>query len=358
MKFEGKEKILLYASSFPYISAQETLAYVSGVPSKGGREFPPSFLRLLTGGEGEKKGEWIFDRSLSAGISVITYLDPHYPVSLTSPGHSPPALYYKGDLSLLDGFSGSIVGSRKPTIQGLTFCTHLAGELARLGIGVVSGFARGIDSCAHRSALVNGGSTVAVLGSGVDIVYPGENERLYKDIEEKGCILSRFPPGTAPLKHNFPVRNRMIAALSEFTAVVEAAKKSGSLITARFALDLGREVFSVPGSPLYPQSEGTNMLIKKGASPLTCVEDVLQNFGFSPERVRRPGRREKVRNLTEGEERVFESLQGRMTIDEISLFSKRGVREVTSTLLTLEMKGLIKRGEDGRFERNGGSLFF
>ncbi len=351
MRSEEKEKILLYASSFPYLSAQEILAYMGGRPLEGSRELPSSFVRALEGGEGERRGEWILESCHSEGISVLTYLDPRYPVSLSSTGHSPPVLYFKGDLALLDGFSGSIVGSRKPTIQGLSFCSYLAGDLARFGVGVVSGFARGIDSCAHRSALDKGGFTVAVLGSGVDIVYPGENGRLYKDIEEKGCLLSRFPPGTAPLKHNFPVRNRMIAALSAFTVVVEATEKSGSLITARFALDLGREVFAVPGSPLYPQSEGTNMLIKKGATPLTCAEDVLQDFGFSPEKRRRPVRRNRTGKLSEGEKRVFESLQGRMTIDEISLFCKWGVREVSSSLLTLEMKGLIKRGEDGRFER-------
>ncbi|MGC9125541.1 MAG: DNA-processing protein DprA, partial [Caldisericaceae bacterium] len=215
--------------------------------------------------------------ALNLGVEIIPYDDDGFPSQLRDIKESPLVIYIKGSLEKTDSFSVSIVGSRKCTEYGKAVARELSKKLAQLGIAVVSGLAYGIDSEAHKGALSVNGRTVAVLGSGVDVVYPRENRFLYDEIVEKGAVISEFPLGTKALKFNFPFRNRIISGLSLATIVVEAQEKSGSLITANYALEQSREVFAVPGNITSSCSKGTNLLIRDGAIPLLSYEDVLYN---------------------------------------------------------------------------------
>src|SRR6058998_678326 len=200
--------------------------------------------------------------------------DPRYPVLLGAIP-APPALFARGALSDDDALALAIVGSRRPTPYGLAVAERLAADLAARGVTVVSGLARGIDSAAHRGALRAGGRTIAVLGSGVDVIYPPENRRLAAQIEGSGSVVSQFAPGTPPLAHHFPLRNRVIAGLSLGVVVVEAAERSGALITARLAAEFGREVMAVPGPVTSPASRGAHALIRDGAALVERGEDVI-----------------------------------------------------------------------------------
>lgn len=203
--------------------------------------------------------------------------DPGYPVLLAAIA-SPPALWVRGALEPGDALAIAIVGSRRPTAYGLHVAEHLAAELAARGVTIVSGLARGIDSAAHRGALGAGGRTLAVLGHGVDLVYPPEHRGLAREIEGKGALLSQFPPGTPPLHYHFPTRNRTLAGLVLGVVVVEAASQSGALITAGFAGDHGREVFAIPGKITSEQSRGANRLLQDGAKLVINWTDVVQEL--------------------------------------------------------------------------------
>ncbi|OCL27074.1 DNA protecting protein DprA [Orenia metallireducens] len=211
------------------------------------------------------------------GVKVVTLADKCYPKLLKEIYDSPPILYYKGDLSKINRPSLSVVGSRKYTTYGKAIANKLSKRLTELGVSIVSGMARGIDTFAHQGAL-EGGITYAVLGSGIDNIYPPENTTLAKRIAEEGAILSPFPLGTRPYAKNFPVRNRIISGLTLGTVVVEATKKSGSLITAEMALEQGREVFAIPGDITREQSKGTNKLIKTGAKLVQNIDDILEEL--------------------------------------------------------------------------------
>jgi DNA processing protein len=207
----------------------------------------------------------------------ITCTDPSYPALLAAIP-SPPALYVRGTLVPDDALAIAIVGARQATPYGLAVAAEMAGELAARGITIVSGFARGIDTAAHRAALEAGGRTLAVLGNGVDVVYPPENRQLGERIEAAGALISQFAPGMTPLPYNFPARNRTLAGLALGVVVVEAAERSGSLITAGFAGDLGREVFAVPGRITSPASGGAHKLIQDGAKLVTRWTDIVQEL--------------------------------------------------------------------------------
>lgn len=214
-------------------------------------------------------------------IHLISILSDEYPINLQNSPAPPPILYYKGSLSPKDEVSVSIVGSRNFTPYGKVVTQKLAYELASAGITIISGMARGIDTISHQSAINAKSRTIAVLGNGIDVVYPSENKNLYDQIAENGAILSEFPLHTSPIAKNFPIRNRIVAGLSLGTLVIEAAKKSGTLITARLAAEAGREVYAVPGNLYTPTSEGTNELIKDGAKIITTSQDIindLQNY--------------------------------------------------------------------------------
>jgi len=230
--------------------------------------------------ENKKAVDRLLSKIDKEGIRVLTLESPDYPSNLKNIYDPPPVLYLKGSLLPDDTLALGVVGSRTATAYGLKTAQELALGLASRGITVVSGMARGIDTMAHTGALAGGGRTIAVLGSGIDVVYPPENKRLYEKIQKSGAVISEFIPGTKPLAGNFPARNRIISGLSLGVIVVEAAEKSGSLITADFALEQGREVFAVPGNISSGQSVGTNNLIKQGAKIVTRIEDILEEFEY------------------------------------------------------------------------------
>ena len=222
----------------------------------------------------------LFDEQIEAirrfGVGVVTFFDDGYPSYLRDIPQSPPILFSRGDIGRLHNRGVAIVGSRRASARGIAFTRALAGDIAALGILVASGAAHGIDTAAHRGALDRGGTTVAVLGTGLDVPYPAENAGLLDEIARTGCVVSEQPMGTEPRKYVFPQRNRLISAFSHAVVVVEAGEKSGALITTRWALEQGRDVGAVPGFPGDPRSRGGNRLIKTGAFVVESVEDILQ----------------------------------------------------------------------------------
>jgi DNA processing protein len=217
-------------------------------------------------------------RVAQAGVDVVTFQDPRYPERLKEIFDPPILLYARGRIELLRTSSVALVGSRRPTPYGQAVSEKLARDLADLGLTVVSGMARGIDSFAHRGALQSSGDTIAVLGCGVDVVYPRENQKMADEVGRRGLIVSEFPMGSTAFPQNFPVRNRIISGISLGVMIVEGAQYSGSLITARLALDQGREVFAVPGSIVSKLSWGPNLLIKQGAKLVQDAADVLEEM--------------------------------------------------------------------------------
>jgi DNA processing protein len=274
------------------------------------------------------------------GARVITFVAPEYPKALLEIPDPPPYLYVKGKLCGSET-SIAVVGSRRASSYGMLVTAKLATALAGSGVTVVSGLARGVDTAAHRGALSGGGRSIGVLGCGIDVVYPPENRKLFEEMADKGAIVSEFPMGTLPLAENFPRRNRIISGISRGVLVVEATENSGSLITARFALDQGRDVFAIPGNINSSASRGTNRLIKEGAKLVEDVEDILEEL---PERSGRAFPAEMGRDfgLAPREAALYTLLaDAPLHIDE--LIGKCGltVSEVSATLLRLELKGAV-----------------
>lgn len=283
------------------------------------------------------------NRAQDVGGSIITLLDPGYPERLRQIPDPPPVLYMRGNLLPADQEAVAVVGSRTTTPYGRLSAEKLARELAGAGITVVSGLARGIDSCAHRGALEGGGRTIAVLGSGLDRLYPPENRQLAERIAAAGALLTEFPFGQTPDKWHFPLRNRVISGLSLGVVVVEAAVQSGALITADLALEQGREVFSVPGNISSPKSTGTNRLIKQGAKLVENVTDITEEFPHlasrSKEAVDHP-----LPTLSQEEEAILSRLgSDPLSIDEVIRSSPVPSSQTVSLLTTLELKGLVRQ---------------
>jgi len=279
---------------------------------------------------------------------IIRYADPAYPRQLREIHVPPMLLYVKGrDLPIRQTFV-AIVGSRNATHYGLKAAENLGFGLARRGAGVVSGLAKGIDSAAHKGCLRARGYTIAVIGTGIDRVYPTPNKKLSEEIVEKGTIVSEFPMGSPPEPRNFPIRNRIISGLSRGVTVVEATRNSGSLITASLALEQGREVFAVPGSIDSFKSMGSHFLIKQGAALIENADDILECLGFS----RRPVQQDCLfedasdseAELSEAERKIYRILGDYpMHIDEIVRQGKMDAGEVSSALMELELKGLARQ---------------
>jgi DNA processing protein len=282
--------------------------------------------------------EWV-DRELEqiekVGASLLTLSDPEYPPLLAAIYDPPPYLYIKGRWEV-DRYPIAVVGSRKTTPYGKTVTERLCHDLVGYGMTIVSGFARGIDGFAHQAALSAGGRTIAVFGCGIDHIYPPEHAKLFEEIEDQGAILSEFPIGAQPDARHFPQRNRIISGLSLGCVVVEAALESGSLITARFALEQGREVFAVPG-PIYSEtSAGTHQLIGSGAKLIMAAEDILEELLPALKRaVRAP---EALTPLESEEEALFclLSLEPKH-IDQVIFESARTPSAVSGLLLALEL---------------------
>lgn len=227
---------------------------------------------------GLEQTQRIVEHCLAREYGICTFADPSYP-ALLKEIHAPPAvLYVLGRLPTPEMHCIAMVGTRQVTDYGAAVAERLAMGLAHVGIGVVSGMAAGVDTHAHKGAIKGSGKTYAVLGCGLDTVYPASNRQLYRLIAQNGAVLSEYPPKAGPDRHHFPVRNRIIAGLSVGTVVVEAGRKSGSLITAGQALEMGRDVFAVPGSIFSPMSEGTNQLLREGAKPACGVADILEEY--------------------------------------------------------------------------------
>jgi DNA processing protein len=302
---------------------------------------------------GHKKDEGIereLDALEKAGIGILTFLDPAYPPLLKTIHDPPIFLYYKGRPSAKDAECLALVGSRSGSSYGIRTTERLARGLAQAGLTVVSGMAVGIDAAAHNGALMAYGRTVAVLGSGLDVIYPRENERLFHRIAESGMVVSEFPLGTLPERQNFPIRNRIISGMSLGVVIVEAASRSGSLITARLALDQGREVFAVPGNVESLKSSGTNSLIKQGAKLVEHVQDILEEIRWSGKGISEGPAPEPAGqvgppiHLPEEEARIYALLEGRtLQVDEIVRLSGLGISSVLVLLLNLELKGLVKQ---------------
>jgi len=279
-------------------------------------------------------------------VTLLTWGDEDYPENLRNIYDPPSILYLKGNIIEGDRLAVAVVGSRNPTEYGRLATERIGRDLARQGITVVSGMARGIDSISHKGALSGGGRTIAVLGSGIDVIYPPENKGLYQEIAVQGAVLSEFPMGTHPDGVNFPARNRIISGLSLGVVIVEATLRSGSLITANFALEQGREVFAVPGNVSSPRSRGTNMLIKKGAKLVEVSQDILEEI-LPQLATSRKGQEEKDEippYLSEDERKVFELLEKEpLHIDLITVRSGLKTNQALAILLSLELNGLNKQ---------------
>lgn len=307
------------------------------------------------------------DRQLEAldkaGIQVITFIDDLYPSNLLNIYDRPPLLYVLGSLQK-DDVHLAVVGSRHASTYGRYTTERFSRELAHKGVTIVSGMARGIDTCAHRGALGAGGRTIAVLGSGLDVVYPPENKKLFTAISQNGALISDYPLGTGPLPYHFPARNRIISGMSYGVVVVEAGEKSGSLITARLALEQGREVFAIPGAIDSPSSRGTNSLIKQGAKLIENADDILEEIipqlerktlqaqkhtQESPPAVAAKENKAPAPLLSREEQAIVKALEhGKAHADDIISSSGLPAAEVLGRLMALELNEIIVQ-QPGKF---------
>jgi DNA processing protein len=279
---------------------------------------------------------------------VIVLGDDSYPVLLKEIIDPPLALHFRGDVSLLARPSLAIVGSRKASPYGVNAAEALSRQIAGTGIVIVSGGARGIDAAAHHAALDAGGATIAVLGTGIDVVYPASNRRLFQRIEERGLIVSEFPPGTPPKPENFPMRNRVISGLARGTVIVEATSRSGSLITARMAAEQGRDVFAVPGSIFSAGSEGTHRLVQYGAKLVHDANDVLEEFpgGLRVAQVPEAEPESPLKEVLD----VLSKDDG-THVDTVAAKVGRTPALVAESLLQLELEGWIRALPGARYIR-------
>jgi len=277
-----------------------------------------------------------------AGYHLLCWDDSAYPQRLREITYPPPVLYLWGELSAKDQWAVAIVGTRAVTPYGRAMTEAIARPLAASGISIVSGLARGVDGIAHRTALEAGGRTLAVLGSGLDHIYPAEHRRLAGEIAGQGAILSDYPLGTRPDSGNFPPRNRIIAALSLAVIVVEAGETSGALITAAFGAEQGREVFAVPGNVTQPASMGANRLIRDGAHPLLSVDDVLEALDLEVAIRQESLQRRLPEDATE--RRLLESLSHEpIHIDALQDRVGLPASEIAASLALLELKGQVRQ---------------
>jgi len=290
------------------------------------------------------------DSLRARNINILTYFDKDYPQQLKEIPSPPLVLYIKGEIRPEDRFAIAVVGSRRPTHYGHSVAEKLSEELSSMGLTIISGLARGIDTASHIASLRSGGRTIAVLGSGIDVPYPPENKGLMQRIIASGAVISEFPPESGPSKETFPQRNRIISGLSLGVLVVEASRDSGALITASHAIEQGREVFAIPGSIYSETSGGTNELIKKGAKIVTSAKDIVEELspllkGFikvSKERVRA--------EVSSEEKAICDILSGEpVHVDEILKTSGLSAQKALALLLELELKGIVRQAEGKRF---------
>lgn len=305
-------------------------------PGNDSRILIEGLLRL----EGEAAAQ--LARAAGLGATAVPLFDARYPLLLASIPDPPPLLWIRGELAALSAPAIAIVGSRAATPYGLAMAARLATDLARAGLVIVSGLARGVDSSAHAATLSAHGKTVGVLGCGIDRIYPSEHWELAQNMEHAGAVVSEFPPGVPPLQHHFPLRNRIISGLSTAVIVVEAPEKSGALITAACALEQGREVMVVPGVTTGGRNRGGHLLIRDGARVVESADDVLQEMGsvmcaVTPE------------TSDAADDRLPDSTD--FTVDDVAARTGELPNVVLARLLDLELTGRIRRIGGGRFVR-------
>ncbi len=312
----------------------------------------PAIAQAIRGFRDWDKLEERLARLKSAGVEVLTQDDPRFPVRLKEIPYPPLYLFIKGTLAPEDGLAVAIVGTRGASYYGLKACRRLAGALAARGVTVVSGLARGIDTAAHQGTIEMNGRTLAVLGCGLDVVYPPENRKLYQEIPEHGALISEFPLGTPPEARNFPIRNRIISGLALGVVVIEAGVSSGTAITVRYALDQNREVFAVPGPIDSPTSLGPHRLIQEGAKLVQDVDDILQElpalkqapgplFALGAPASRVAEAAAPTRNFPE--DPVLKLLGSEpMQLEELVQASHLPVKDILTRLTLLELQGLVK----------------
>ena len=279
--------------------------------------------------------------------NFITIKDDVYPECLKEISNPPLKLYYKGNLDLLkEERLIAVVGTRNPSSYGKLCCEYMVKKMSRANITIVSGFAKGIDSIAHKTSLLTDGKTIAVIASGLDIVYPASNLSLYRALEEKGLILSEYEAGVKPFKSNFPQRNRIIAGLSRGTIVVESKDRGGSLITADLALEFNRDVYAVPGDVFSEYSKGCNNLIRDArAKSLSNINELLEDYSWNIE--------EKNENnkYTKNQLLILNSLSSEKNLDNILIETKIEQTEILAELMALEIMGVIKSIAGGRYKK-------
>jgi len=301
------------------------------------------------------------DALRKVGGELVNWKEPEYPQALLQIYDPPVMLYVRGDAQILNSPSLSIVGTRRPTVYGSQMAERMGRDLAAGGLTIVSGLARGIDAIAHQGATAVGGRAIGVLGTGIDVCYPKENKKLYEKVLERGAIVSEFPTGSHPAPENFPVRNRIIAGMPLGVIIVEGKQYSGSLITARLAMEFGREVFGVPGNVTQDVSFAPNLLIKQGAKLVTNAEDVIEELP-TPVRaalVKAEAVESEQRNLllvdglSDMQRRLYELLSAEESrhIDDIVDTSGLNSSEVLATLFDLEMKGIVRQLPGKQFSK-------
>jgi DNA processing protein len=284
----------------------------------------------------------VFDKAQRKGVSILTWLDEGYPRRLAELDQAPPVLYVRGELVPEDEWAVAVVGTRRITHYGQQAAEQIGGFLARNHITVVSGMALGVDTAAHEAALQAGGRTIAVLGSGVDHLYPPQNRRLAEKIMAQGAVISDYPLGTIPEAANFPPRNRIISGLSLAVVVVEAGAKSGALITANFGAEQGRDVFAVPGNIFSAGSKGTNRLIAQGAHPLLNPEDLMDVLNLKLISEHQTAQRALPADATEA--KLYELIgDDPIHVDQIRTLAGLPIEKVSATLALMELKGLIRQ---------------
>lgn len=313
----------------------------------------------------KKQMFWRAEKEVAAirriGCRVVHWHEPEYPQNLLQIYDPPVVLYVRGDASTLNSPSVSIVGTRRPTVYGTQMAERMGRDLAKRGLTIVSGLARGVDAIAHEGTTSAGGRAIGVLGTGIDVCYPKENRKLYEKVLERGAIISELPTGSHPAPENFPVRNRIIAGMPLGVVIVEGKEHSGSLITARLAMESGREVFGVPGNVTQEVSFAPNLLIKQGAKLVTSAEDVIEELP-TPVRaalVQAEAVESAQRNLLAAdglnatERKIYEMLSAEEArhIDELVENTGLNSSEVLATLFSLEMKGIIRQLPGKQFSK-------
>jgi len=296
------------------------------------------------------------------GVQLLNWDESEYPPRLLEIYDPPPLLYVRGDIQVLRRYSISMVGTRRPTPYGNLMAERLARDLAARGLVIVSGLARGIDCLSHRGACAaERGVTVAVLGTGIDVIYPKENKKMFAEVEKRGALISELPLGVHPAPENFPVRNRIVAGMSLGTIVVEGEQYSGSLITARLAMEFGREVYGVPGNATQPASFAPNQLIKQGAKLVTCWEDVVEELSTEIRAelfpVESPNEAEReslfAQALAPEQKKLYDLLSSDQSLHVDAIVERSGMTSsaVLAALCEMELKGIIRQMPGKQFVR-------